>query len=160
MLEFCLAVPVVLLLTLGVLDIAKANIIKLENQQAMQAYISKISASKGDTNDTKITTIKRFAANYMQQSSMFCTKVSGASSQPKCNAGVDPIKTTIRIESANPQKVQAGTQICMAAKSEYKPYYSGVYSKGTMKVYSRACTLMETTRVDSGGFDSIAKGEW
>lgn len=156
-LEFCLAVPVVLLLTLGVVDIAKANIIKLETTQAMQAYISLASADSKDEHTG--TLIKQYTADYIQQTAMFCTKVQGARSQVHCKAGVEPVHTQLRLETKN-QKLQAGTQICMAAKSEYKPFYSGVYSGGKMTIYSRACTLMETNKNNSSGWQSIARGNW
>ena len=142
-LEFCLAVPVVLLLTLGVIDVAKANIIKLENTQAMQAYLSLASA---DGKDTSAEKIKGAAGDYIQQTSMFCTKVHGANKQADCKAGAEVVQTTIRLERVGTGPLQPGNQICMAAKSEYTPYYSGIYSGNKMTVYSRACTLMETQK--------------
>ena len=160
-LEFCLAVPVVLLLTLGAVDVAKANIVKLENTQAMQAYLSKVSADSDPSGERGSSVIKRAAGDYIQQTSMFCTKVDGASGNIQCKGGTEPVHTTLRLERATKSNVmEAGTQICMAAKSEYKPFYSGVYSGGKMVVYSRACTLMETKKNGDGGWQPIATGRW
>lgn len=160
-LEFCLAVPVVLLLTLGAVDVAKANIVKLENTQAMQAYLSKVAADSDPNGERGSAAIKRAAGNYIQQTSMFCTKVDGASGNVQCKGGTEPVKTTLRLERASKSpRMNAGVQICMAAKSEYKPFYSGVYSGGKMVVYSRACTLMETNKDSDGGWQPLATGRW
>lgn len=156
-LEFCLCVPVVLLITLGVVDIAKANIVKLETTQAMQAWISKASADAQENITGDV--IKKYTADYIQSTSMFCTKVQGASKQPQCHSGAAPVQTQLRMEAAA-LPLKSGTQICMAAKSEYKPFYSGVYSGGKMVVYSRACTLMETNKNSTSGWQSIAYGNW
>ena len=156
--EFCLAIPVVLLLTLGAVDVAKANIIRLENTQAMQMYLSKVAAD----NNAQNTPAKILGAtgSYIQQTSMYCTRVEGASHQTPCN-GKNPVVTKLRLEkAASSTEIKAGTQICMAAKSEYKPYYSGIYSGGTMKIYSRACSLMETNKPNTGAWQPIALGEW
>ena len=157
-LEFCLCIPIILLMTLGVLDVAKVAIIKMETTQAMQANLSLASADGKDANDGN--TVKKYAASYIMQTSMFCTHVKGYST-PSCASKTDnTVQTTLRLEAVN-GTLQAGNQICMAAKSEFKPHYSGVYSDKTMAVYSRACTMMETSKKSAAGWvNGIAAGRW
>lgn len=157
LMEFCLVVPVILLFTLGVFDVAKANILRLENQQAMQAYLTK-AASRRDVETRKVV---ENAANYMQATSLFCQKVEGATSEPRCKSGAQPVQTKIRMETVKAQsgEMTAGTQVCMAGRSEFKPLYSGVYSGGTMVIYTRACTLLETNMPNTG-WQPFAKGAW
>ena len=150
--EFCLAIPVVLLLTLGVLDIAKANIIKLETTQAMQAYLSIASADADKSNIRDGNVIKGLAGSYIQDTSLFCTIVDGAKTSKSCKE--EPVRTTLKLEAAG-RLDKAGTEICMTAISSYTPFYKGIYSGDTMQVYSRACTLMETAKSTTAGWDRM-----
>ena len=97
--EFCMCIPVVLLMTLGVLDVAKVAIIKLENTQAMQAYLSLASADGNEANDGN--KIKNFAGSYIQQTSMFCTHVQGVAAPACVNKTNNPVRTTIRLETVS-----------------------------------------------------------
>lgn len=158
--EFALAVPIVLFLTLGVFDIAKANIIKMENQLTMQSFVSVLASN----HDKSIAELSGQAARYLQDTSFFCSKVSsmnggGSGGAASCS---NPVQVTLRVEKADttsPNKVPAGTQVCIAAKAVFKPTYSGIYGKNNMTVYSRSCSLMETS-LDQGGFLPIARGTW
>ena len=164
MLEFCMCIPVVLLMTLGVMDVAKMAIIKMENTQALQAYVSIAAASRGtDSSGRVINTgveIKSAVSRYIQETAMFCTHVEGLSSPGCAYKAKNVVQTSIRMEKVDDGALAAGKQICMASKSEFKPHYSGVFSGGTAKVYTRVCTIMETSRNDSIGWSRLAKGAW
>ena len=157
LLEFAIAIPVVMLVTLGVIDIAKGCIVKMETQQALQSFVSK-AASFGEY---RVDNIRLNASNYIQQTSLFCHHVSGQP-QPACASrkGVHAIETELRFEREEKGSFKAGDVVCLAAKTQYPTVYKGVYSDGKMTIYSRACTTLETPREDRSSWSPIKYGAW
>ena len=153
--EFALCAPVLLFVTLGVMDLGKASIVKLENQLILQSYVGILSGYKDAASTTNVTAAAR---KRIQSTSMFCRKVEGTATKA-CKNNVEPVETIVRLEAATPSKVTAGSEVCLAAKSSYTPFYKGLFGNGKLTVYSRSCTMMETSS-EYGGWQPIKKGRW
>lgn len=151
-LEFVMCLPIVLLLVLGTVDIARICIIRLETTAIMQQEISNVASGLYQIN-AETGTVKQSLARKIQNTSFFNTSFNGSgnnSSKP----------TTVRTVIKGPipfggkyygsaTEIHPGTTICFEATSSYKPAYSEMLkivrqSGGEIKVHSKACSVVET----------------
>lgn len=152
-LEFVMCLPIVLLLVLGTVDIARICIIRLETTAIMQQEISNVASGLYQIQDVNTGSVTQSLENKIQRTSFFNTSFNGHgnnSSKP----------TTVRTVIKGPTpfggkyygsatEIHPGTTICFEATSSYKPTYSEMLkivrqSGGEIKVHSKACSVVET----------------
>lgn len=140
--EFVLCVPIVFLVTLGTIDIARANIVKLESTMIMQQEIGKVATGYNGYDHVGKAVVE--ASRKLGNESFFCTvtdvgHASCSASAMKTGKGV---KTKITSSPTGSGTLHAGGTICLKSESTFKPFYSGVFKKDPI-ITAQACTIAE-----------------
>lgn len=152
-LEFVMCLPIVLLLVLGTVDIARICIIRLETTAIMQQEISNVASGLYQIPNAKTGSVTQSLARKIQRTSFFKTSFNG-------NGNKDSKAPTVQTVIKGPipfggkyygsaTEIHPGTTICLEATSSYKPAYSEMLkivrqSGGEIKVHSKACSVVET----------------
>ena len=142
--EFVLCVPIVFLITLGTIDIARANIVKLESTMIMQQEIGKVATGyNGYDHVSKAVTE---ASRKLGNESFFCTVTFNG--RASCSADAlkngRAVETKITSSPTGSGDMKAGGTICLKSESTFKPFYSAVF-KNTPVITAQACTIAEKT---------------
>ena len=140
--EFVLCVPIVFFVTLGTLDIARANIVKLESTMVMQQEIGKVATGYSGYNHVGKAVTE--ASKKLGNESFFCTVTSNGQASCSANALKNGrvVKTKITSSPTGSGEMKAGGTICLRSESTFKPFYSGVFKNDPI-ITAQACTIAE-----------------
>lgn len=152
-LEFVMCLPIVLLLVLGTVDIARICIIRLETTAIMQQEISNVASGLYQIPGVNTGSVTESLRNKIQKTSFFNTSFnspsSGNSKSPMVNTVIKGPTPFGGKYYGSATEIHPGTTICLEATSSYKPVYSEMLkivrqSGGEIKVHSKACSVVET----------------
>lgn len=140
--EFVLCIPIVFLATLGTLDIARANIVKLETTMVMQQEIGKVATGYNGYDHISKAVVE--ASRKLGNESFFCTATNYGNAS--CSAAAlknnKAVKTKITSFPSGSGTMKAGGTICLRSESTFKPFYSGIFKNDPI-ITAQACTIAE-----------------
>lgn len=152
-LEFVMCLPIVLLLVLGTVDIARICIIRLETTAIMQQEISNVASGLYQIPKVNTGSLTQSLENKIRKTSFFNTSFNGRDNN---SSKASTVQTVIKGPTpfggkyyGSATEINPGTTICLEATSSYKPTYSEMLkivrqSGGEIKVHSKACSVVET----------------
>lgn len=134
--EFCMCVPIVIMLLFGLFDICKMNVLRVELQGFAQQAINIYSTNDSDSQNPSLLLSKTKEA--MAKSSTFCIK-----GRPEGNCA-DPlvVKFKLGIKSSG-GTWKAGDIACVRGEIEYTPFYKAILKNGKTTLNATACSSIE-----------------
>lgn len=136
--EFCMCVPILLMMVLGLYDICVMNAMRIELQGFTQRAVNSYVVNSGWSAQGIVAEAERVATSQ----TVFCLTSSHGTTK-NCN---NPRKVyfELGIPKNNNRKWAAGNIACIRGTIEYKnPLYKALLSKGAVDITATSCSSVE-----------------
>ena len=137
--EFCMCVPIIIMLVIGLYDVCAINAMRIELQGFSQRAVNAYSINKNWT----VGGITTEAVNMATQQTVFCLQGNGGAKTPNCSK-----PKTVKFKLLTPDlpngQWAAGNVVCVKGIIEdYKPLYAQLFTKREINIVATACSSVE-----------------
>lgn len=132
--EFCMCVPIVIMMLFGLYDICKMNVLRIELQGYAQQAVGMYTTS--ETYSANPSDLLNKTTSAMEQGSTFCLGNRAGCSDPL------PLKFKLGIRATG-STWKAGDLVCVRGEVTYTPFYKEILAKGKTNLYATACSSVE-----------------
>ena len=134
--EFCMCVPIVIMLLFGLFDICKMNVLRVQLQGFAQQAINIYSTNDSSSQNPSVLLSRTEKA--MAKSSTFCIK-----GRPEGNCA-DPLEVKFKLGiKSSGGTWKAGDFACVRGEIEYTPFYKAILKNGKTTLNATACSSIE-----------------